>query len=53
MARLAYQALRDGVRTGTVVARQGKPLSHEGLLQGYPARLPSRDLYDQINGDER
>lgn len=53
MARLAYQALRDGVRTGTVVVRQGKPLLHEGLLQGYPARLPSRDLYDQINGDER
>ncbi len=53
MARLAYQALRDGLRTGTVVVRQGKPQLHEGLLQGYPTRLPSRDIYDQINGDER
>jgi len=53
MARLAHQALHDGIQTGTVVVRQGRPLLHEGLLQGYPPRLPARDLYDQINGDER
>ncbi len=52
MARLAYQALRDGMMGGTVVVRQGTPQVYEGTLQGLPAPVPERRLYDLINGFE-
>jgi 6-phosphofructokinase 1 len=48
MARTAYEALKNGIRAGVVVVRQGQVTLHEGLLTGTLAP-PDRTRYEIIN----
>lgn len=50
MARLAHRALRDGALRGMVVVRGGEAALYEGGLDGFPAQVPDRAVYDFING---
>ncbi len=50
MAQITYCALRDGVDLGAVVVRDGHVQLHQGTLDGFPAQIPDRSLYDAING---
>lgn len=52
MARIAFRALRDGVKHGVVVMRGGEWTLHEGTLRGFVPPLPDRKLYNLINGLE-
>lgn len=49
MARMAHQALRDGVH-GVIIVRGGRTMLHEGTLQSFDNPMPDRDLYNFING---
>lgn len=49
-ARLAFDALHDGVPMGVVVEREGRSLLHTGLLEGFDPPMPDRVLYRRING---
>lgn len=48
MAQLAYEAQQ--VAVGVVVVQGGRVMLHEGLLDGFSARLPDLALYKRING---
>lgn len=50
MAHTAHRALRNGQRLGVVVVRDGQPVLHEGLLNGFPEPVPNREQYDIVNG---
>lgn len=51
MAVLAYETLRAGtIPMGIAVVRGGQVTLHEGILTGFPARMPDETLYKQING---
>jgi 6-phosphofructokinase 1 len=50
MARLAYQALRDGETTGMLVVRAGRIELQKGTISGLSVRSPDRALYDFVNG---
>lgn len=49
MSRIAYQAFRDGVQTGTVVVRSGRIILYEGMLGDEQKPPPDYDRYAFIN----
>jgi 6-phosphofructokinase 1 len=50
MARVAYQALREGEKTGMTAVREGLVVFHKGTITGQPARTPDRAIYNIVNG---
>jgi 6-phosphofructokinase 1 len=50
MAQTAYTALRNGMKTGTVVVQSGQVMLHQGTLVGQPVPLPDRTSYNFVNG---
>ena len=50
MARVAYEALRDGEKAGMTVTRNGQVTLHAGAITALPARTPDRALYNFVNG---
>jgi 6-phosphofructokinase 1 len=52
-ALAGYYALKRGMMMGMTVVQKGEFVLHEGLLEGYPAKLPDRVTYDKINRTSR
>ena len=50
MARIAFYAVRNGIPLGAVVVRNGRVQLHEGTLEGFPAQIPDRSVYEAVNG---
>jgi 6-phosphofructokinase 1 len=49
MTQMAYRALKDGVRVGTVVVRDGRVQLCPDTISALPRRVPDRAIYDSIN----
>jgi hypothetical protein len=50
MTRCAFSSFQQGATLGTVVVHSGEIKLHEGLINEFPARVPSRALYHLVNG---
>jgi len=52
-ATIAYDALRDGVRSGIIAVRENTPQILDYDLSDLDLAPPDRDLYDKVNGIRR
>jgi 6-phosphofructokinase 1 len=53
MARIAFEAMNDGVSRGTVVVRDNETVLHEGSLDSFAPKIPDSARYNAINGYEK
>jgi hypothetical protein len=50
MARIAYEALRRGEKAGMTAVLHGSVTLATSAIAGLPARVPDRQLYNDVNG---